>query len=70
MVFPDGTPKGMKQVLCERGVNVTKMKGDEMRVILQDMHDFKYEKTRVEKLLMDHSFRGILFQSSIVNWTQ
>lgn len=40
MVFPDGTPKGMKEVLCERGVNVTKMKGDEMRAILQNMHDF------------------------------
>ena len=58
MVFRDGTPKGMKEVLLERGVNVTKMKGDEMREILQNMHDFKYEKTRVEKLLMDHGFRG------------
>jgi len=58
MVFSDGTPKGMKQILIERGVNVTKMKGDEMRSILQNMHDFKYEKTRVEKLLMDNGFRG------------
>ena len=31
MVFPDGTPKGMKRILIERGVNVTKMKGDKMR---------------------------------------
>lgn len=58
MVFRDGTPKGMKEVLRERGVNVTKMLGDEMREILQNMHDFKYKKTRVKKLLMDHGFRG------------
>jgi len=44
MVFSNGTPKGMKEVLHERGVNVTKMKGDEMREILQNMYDFKYEK--------------------------
>lgn len=41
----------MKAILIERGVNVTKMKADEMREVLQNMHDFKYEKTRVEKLL-------------------
>lgn len=58
MVLRDGTPKGMKQILIERGVNVTKMKGDEMRSVLQNMHDFKYEKTRVERLLMDNGFRG------------
>ena len=43
MVFSDGTPKGMKAVLIERGINVTKMKADEMRTTLQNMHDFKYE---------------------------
>lgn len=30
IVYRDGTPKGMKVVLQERGVNVTKMKGDKM----------------------------------------
>ena len=60
-------PKGMKEVLCERGINVTGMKGEEMRRILQNMHDFKYEKTKVEKLLMDHGYGGILFPSSIAN---
>ena len=48
MVLADGTPKGMKQVLEERGVNVSKMKTDDMREKLQGMHDFKYEKTKVE----------------------
>ena len=45
MVFPDGTPKGMKQVLIDRGVNVTKMKTDEMREVLQNMHDFQSGET-------------------------
>ena len=33
MIFPDGTLKGMKQVLIDKGVNVTKMKADEMREV-------------------------------------
>ena len=33
MVYRDGTPKGMKAILIERGVNVTKMKADEMRQV-------------------------------------
>ena len=31
MVFRDGTPKGMKQVLEERGVNTKRMKAERMR---------------------------------------
>ena len=58
MVFDDGTPKGMKQVLFERGVNTTKMKAEQMREILQNMPDFKYEKTRVETLLHSHNFKS------------
>jgi len=55
MVFHDGTPKGIKQILVVRGVSVTKLK---VRSVLQNMHDFKYEKTLVERLLMDNVFRG------------
>lgn len=58
MVYRDGTPKGMKAVLQERGVNVTKMKGDEMRQILQNMADFKYEKTKVEHVLLDSGYKA------------
>ena len=50
MVFSDGTPKGMKQILEERNVNVTKMKAEDMRKELQSMPDFKYEKTKVETI--------------------
>jgi len=46
MVFPDGTPKGIKQVLLERGVNVSKMKAKEMREKFQSMHDLKYKKQK------------------------
>ena len=31
MVFPDGTSKGMKQVLEERELNVSKMKAEDIR---------------------------------------
>ena len=41
MVLPDGTPNGMKLVLQERGICVSKMKADDMRAALQVMHDFK-----------------------------
>jgi len=29
MVFADGTPKGMKEVLIERGISVAKMKAEQ-----------------------------------------
>ena len=34
MVLPDSTPKGMKKVLIERGINVTKMIAEQMRNVL------------------------------------
>ena len=51
MVLPDGTPKGMKLVLQERGIDVSKMKANDMRAALPVMHNFKYEKTKLESLL-------------------
>ena len=51
MVFADGTPKGMAQVLRKRGVNITKMKADDMREELRKHHDFKDEKTKLEWFL-------------------
>ena len=59
MVLPDGTPKGMKMVLEERKVNVSGMKAEDMRSALQQMHDFKYEKTKLESLLATNGYRGI-----------
>lgn len=55
MVYPDGTPKWMKAVLQETGVNITKMKSDEMRDILQNIGNLKYERTKVEHVLLFHT---------------
>ena len=41
MVYPDGTPKGMKAILEERGVNTRKMKANDMRKKLSQYPDFQ-----------------------------
>ena len=46
MVDSKGTPKGMRQVLLERGVDVRRMKADDMRKKLKKTHDFKYKKLK------------------------
>ena len=37
MVLRDGTPKGMKLVLQERGVDVSGMKAEDMQLALQQI---------------------------------
>ena len=49
MVFPDGKPKGMQDLVEERGINLSGMKADNMLRILKEMNSFKYEKTNVEE---------------------
>ena len=51
MVDSKGAPKGMRQVLMERGVDVRGMKADNMCKTLKEMYDFKYEKTKVETVV-------------------
>ena len=36
MVSPDGTPKGMKQVLEERGMNLRKIKTEDIRASIRE----------------------------------
>ena len=60
MVFDDGTPKGMKQVLMERHINVKGMHVADMQRILSEMRNFKYEKTKVEKYILGRKHR-VLF---------
>ena len=50
-IFLCGTPKGMRQVLEERGINTNQMKAEKMREVLGEITDLKYEKTKVEKLV-------------------
>ena len=52
MVLPDGTPKGLKMVLEEGGVNVRKMKKDDMVAKLSSFDDFKNENNKVQRLLV------------------
>lgn len=57
MVTDSGVQKGLKTVLESRGVNVTKMQKDDMIKILQEMRDFKFQKTRVEELILKRGHR-------------
>ena len=48
MVNSDGSAKGLKTILAERGINTARMKADDMRIVLSNHDDFKHEKTNVE----------------------
>ena len=60
MVVKDGTPKGLRAVLIERGVNVTKMKFDEMRELISTHPDFRDEQPEIVKFLRRSGF-GCIF---------
>ena len=49
MIFRDGRPKGMRQILQERGYNTHNMVAEE---ILSKHPDFRDEKSLIEQLLM------------------
>jgi len=51
MVLADGTPKGMKLVLEEWGIDTSKTKAADMALVQGNHHDFKHEKTVVEHLV-------------------
>ena len=59
LVDSNGVPKGMRQVLIERGVDVRGMKAADMRRVLGEMDDFKYERTKVEKYVCSRGHRAI-----------
>ena len=63
MVLQDETPKGMRMVLQKPGVDVNGMKGDDMRKNLKEMHDFKYEKTKIETLVATRGHQSLHFYS-------
>ena len=60
MVLDNGTPKGMRQVLIDRHINVKGMVAADMQNVLGEMWDFKYEKTKVEKYILGQKHR-VLF---------
>ena len=53
MNFALGIPKGLRQVLQERGVNTRGMTVDQMRAVLRSHPDFKFEKSRIERYLVE-----------------
>ena len=53
LVFNIGMPKGLIQVLKERGIDTKKMKLDDMKKELASHTDFKEEKTKIEHYLHD-----------------
>ena len=53
MVLSDGTPKGMKLVLQERGTDVKGMTADKMREILGAHPDFSSQTTIVEEVVQN-----------------
>ena len=57
MVTASGQPKGLKTVLEERNVNTSGMNKADMIKVLENMHDFKVQKTRVEELISGHGHR-------------
>ena len=69
MVFADGTSKGLRQILIERGVNVTKMKLDDMRAFISTHPDFRDEQPEIVKFLRRSGFGCIFYLSSTVNLT-
>ena len=57
MVTSNGLQKGLIRVLEERGINVTKMNKEDKIKILEEMRDFKFQKTRVEELILSKEHR-------------
>jgi len=67
VVFANGNPKEMKQILFGRGVNATKMKADDMRKAVKKTSDFKYKRLKLCYIGM--ASQDILSPSSTVNST-
>ena len=64
LVDVNGVPKGMKQVLQERGINSDQMRAEDMRVVLANHDDFRNEKTVVETFLVG------LFHTKVSLWIE
>jgi len=57
MVTDEGLQKGLKRVLEDRKVNVKGMQKADMVKVLSEMRDFKFQKTRVEELILKRGHR-------------
>ena len=53
MDLSDRGPKGMKIILEERGIDTTSMREADMRLVLGNHDDFKFEKTALEHFMQE-----------------
>ena len=51
--FALGIPKGLRRVLEERGIDTREMNADKMREVLSSHPDYKNEKSRIERFLVE-----------------
>lgn len=61
MVNPDGTAKGLRTILAERGINTVRMKADDMRTVLSNHDDFVNKKTTVKHYVESHGHVAFFF---------
>ena len=59
MVNEDGTAKGLRTILRERGINTERMLANDMRTVLSNHEDFINEKTCVEHYMDSHGYFSI-----------
>jgi hypothetical protein len=58
MVNEDGTAKGLRTILRERGINTERMLADDMRVVLSNHEDFANEKPILAHYLHERGHLG------------
>jgi len=57
LVSSTGIQKGLKSLLEERGVNTSGLKKEAMIKIVEEMQDFKFQKIKVEELILNKGYR-------------
>ena len=67
LVDVNGVPKGMKQVLQERGINSDQMRAEDMRVVLANHDDFRNKKLLSKPSWLVEATLSFSYQSFIVN---
>ena len=45
IVNADGSAKGLRTILLERGINIERMKADDIRIVLSNHEDFATDDT-------------------------
>ena len=60
MTLEDGTPKGLKMVLEERGIHTANMKADDMRFVFSFHEAFRTETTHIQIFLLEKGHK-VLF---------